>query len=55
MTKYYLVNLLGYILPVGFETYEAASANCDEGEAVYMAESMEELEYCMAQWEDEPD
>lgn len=44
---FFIVNNEGYILPLPFDDYEKAAANCDSGEAVFLAESLEELEYCL--------
>lgn len=45
--RYFIVNTNGFILPYGYDSYEAASAACDSNEMVYLAESLGELEYCL--------
>lgn len=45
--QFFLVSRAGYILPYAYNSYEAAAANCDRGEMVFLAESLEELEYSL--------
>lgn len=42
--KFFIVNLDGYILPIPYDNYETALANCESNEVVYLAETAEELE-----------
>lgn len=51
--KFFIVNVKGFVYPIEYKTWEGASANCDGGELVIMAESIAELEFCLDQWEDE--
>lgn len=49
---YFLVNHLGYIFPATYNSLDDAAQACGDGEEVYFAESMTELEECIEQWED---
>lgn len=53
MPKFFIVNMMGYVLPIPYTSYESACSACDEGEIVYLAGSLEELEYCLDNWEEE--
>ena len=52
--KFFIVNLAGYILPMQYDTYELACESCDINETVYLADSLEDLEYSLEIVEEDP-
>lgn len=45
--KFFIVGYEGYIIPVEYNSYENACANCDSDEMVFLSSSLEELEACL--------
>jgi len=44
MSAFYIVSEYGYVLPMSYNSFESAMANCDLNEMVYLADSIESLE-----------